>query len=903
MNVTELLAELSQRNVKLSVDSGQLNIRAPKGVLTKELRDSLTESKAEILAFLQAANASTTPQLVPIERTDTLSLSLTQERLWQLEKLLSDNSSHNLPVAFRINGNLDVAVLEKAIAQMVRRHEVLRASFIEKDGESVSVIASDLDWHLPVIDLQDLPPAEREEKAKAIAQAAAKHQFKLSEAPIWFAKLVCLAPDECVLILVMHHIVSDGWSLSVFLKEVGAIYEALLAGKSSPLPALPVQYVDFAAWQRRSLTDEFLSPQLDRWQELLEGDLVPLQLPTDRPQSASQSYKGGHYEFNFPADLTQDIKAFTSKEGITLYILLLAGYQALLHLYTGQEDLIVSSPIAGRNQPEIEGAIGYFNNILPMRAKIAANMTFKELLQQIGKYTSVAYANQDVPFQRLATLPNMMRTPLSRGLLALQPPPGEALKLSGLAVSPLHIYRETIDFDLPLFLEDRGENIGGTAYYKIDLFDSSTVAQLVADYQDLLAKVVANPDVEISSLPKYGSDRDFSGSQEAEKPEFVAPRDEIEIKLATIWEKTLKVQPIGIKDHFFNNLGGSSILAVSLFAQIEKVFQRNLPLAALIQAPTIEQLANVLRQDGTSNSWSSLVPIQPLGSKPAIFFIHAKGGNILTYVDIARYLGSDQPVYGLQALGIDGKGKFHNSLEEMASHYLQEILSLQPHGPYFLGGLSGGGVIAFEIGQRLLKKGEKVAFLGLFDTYSPEYGRERAVADRKYRASHAKDVSMALSNIRRYRKFTQSLKRVFSVLQELIQLKGEARATFLSLKVERFKDNLGRQLDLLSYKLNPRRDAPLPYPLREAAINRVVVSSVRNYVSQPYTGKITLFRADATIYMSEDGPDSDDVGWNQFATGGLEIHKVPGDHNTVLAEPHVRTLAPILIRCLEEAQG
>jgi thioesterase domain-containing protein/NRPS condensation-like uncharacterized protein/acyl carrier protein len=903
MNVTELLAELSQRNVKLSVDSGQLNIRAPKGVLTKELRESLTESKAEILAFLQKANASTTPQLLPIERTDPLPLSLTQKRLWDLDRLLSDNSCHNLPIAFRIKGNLDQKVMADAIAQIVRRHEVLRTVFIEKDGEPIPVISSDLDWQLPIIDLQEIPLETRESQAEKIAQEAAQHQFNLSKAPLWDAKLICLAPDDHAFVLSMHHIVSDGGSLSVFLRELSVIYDAFCGGKTSPLPELPIQYVDFAAWQKRSLTDEFLNPQLDCWQQLLDGDLVPLQLPTDRPQSASQSYQGSHNSFTFPRDLSQEIKAFATKEGITLYVLLLAGWQTLLHLYTGQEDLIICSPIAGRNQPETEGAIGYFNNILPMRTKIAGDPTFRELLGQIRQFTNTAYANQDVPFQKLATLPNVMRTPLSRGLLALQPPPSEALKLSELTVSPLHIYRGTIDFDLPLFMEDLGEKLSGVLYYKTDLFDASTISEIVTNFQDLMANLVANPEQKLSALPRWRSDRTPLNFTEAEKPVFVAPRDEIELNLAKIWEKTLNIKPIGIKDNFFNNLGGSSLIAVSLFAQIQKAFQKNLPLAVLIQAPTIEQLAGILRQEGLSNSWSSLVPIQPLGSKPPIFFIHAKGGNILTYVDIVRYLGSDQPVYGLQAQGIDGRGSFHNSIAEMASHYLNEILTLQPEGPYFLGGLSGGGVIAFEMAQRLVRQGHKVAFLGLFDTYNPEYGRMRAIADTKYRQTQPKNVNRTLHRSIWYRHQVQNLKRLFRVLKHLLQLKGQERISVFRDKIQHFQIKVENQLDMLSYKLNPHRDAPLPYSMREAVINKAIVSSVRTYVPQPYPGKITLFRANATIYLSEDGSDNDEVGWTKVAGGGLEIYKVPGEHNTLLAEPHVRTLAPILIQCLDEAEA
>lgn len=901
MKPTELLVELSQRGVKLWVEDDQLCIKAPKGVLTGELRDSLVEHKPEILALLQKSlNANTSNQtILPISREADLPLSLAQQRLWSLDRLVPDTSIYNVPLAFRLTGVLDVAAMEKSVGEIARRHEILRTTFPGVDGKPLQKISRATTFHLPVIDLQNLPQNQREVEARKMASQEAQQPFNLAEGPLWRVKLLRLAEDEHWLLVTLHHIVADGWSLTLFLRELSAHY------KASPLPELPIQYADFASWDRQWLQGEAIASQLNYWQQHLGDSIPPLHLPANLPASTIQTYQGAIQRRVLSKNLTDDLKSLSQREGVSLFVTLLMAFKTLLNRYTGQEDIVVTSPVLGRNQSEIENLIGYFNNILPLRTDLSGNPNFQDLLRRGSQVTTAAYEHQDLPFQELAEL---VRTPLNRAIFGLQKAPNQALDLPGINATRLDIHRGMVDFDLSLFVEENGEILTVVMEYKTDLFDSTTISQMLDNYQNLLESFVANPQQHISSIPRLKATQterliDENGVSascyQAQKPTFVAPRNGLEIQVAKIWEKVLDIQPIGIRDNFFCDLGGTSLLAVKLFAEIEKAFNKNLPLSTLLQAPTVEQFANLISQEGWSGSWSSLVPIQTGGSKPPLFCIHAVGGNVLTYVALARHLGTDQPVYGIQAQGIDGKGSFQTSLEEMAANYIKAIRTVQPEGPYYLGGLSGGGIIAFEMSQQLVAQGEKVALLALFDSYNPDYLRARFIADDKYRRENFSITRSILERMDWYWHLQNQLKRGLRVLGHFSQLETQEKLSYLLEKANKFQDKTLQKLELIVYKLDPRPGRPLPYLMREAAITNTYMKVLLDYRPKVYPGKVTLFRASQGIFMSSEGGDNDELGWDKVAAGGLEIHKVPGDHASLVAEPHVRVLASKLRNCME----
>ncbi|RMF36691.1 MAG: non-ribosomal peptide synthetase, partial [Chloroflexi bacterium] len=355
---------------------------------------------------------------------NALPLSFAQQRLWFLDQLAPNTPLYNIPDAIRLRGPLDVAVLERSLNEIVRRHESLRTTFRATDGKPVQVIAPTLKLPLPLVDLSGLPKAAREAEVQRLATEEAQRPFDLSRGPLLRVTLLRLGDEEHVALLTMHHIISDGWSMRVLVQELAALYDAFSHGRPSPLPDLPIQYADFALWQREWLQGEVLEEQLAYWKQQLSGSPPVLELPTDRPRPPVQSFRGAHRPFMLPRPLSQAIKALCRREGVTPFMLLLAAFQTLLHRYTGQDDISVGTPIANRNRAEIEGLIGYFANTLVLRTDLSGDPPFRELLKRVREVALGAYAHQDLPFEMLvdALQPerDLSHTPLFQVMFVLQ---------------------------------------------------------------------------------------------------------------------------------------------------------------------------------------------------------------------------------------------------------------------------------------------------------------------------------------------------------------------------------------------------------------------------------------------------------------------------------------------------
>ncbi|RMF30995.1 MAG: non-ribosomal peptide synthetase, partial [Chloroflexi bacterium] len=401
------------------------------------------------------------PPIEPVPRDGDLPLSFAQQRLWFLDQLEPGNLLYNLPLAVRLSGRLDVEALERSLSEIVRRHEVLRTTFASVGGKPRQVIAPPKPLPLPLVDLTGLPEARREAEVQRLAQEEARRPFDLAHGPLLRVQLLKLDDEEHVVLVTMHHIVSDGWSMGVFVREIAALYAAFAAGEPSPLPELPIQYADFAAWQRKWLQGETLEKQLAYWKEQLSGSPPVLELPTDRPRPSVQTSRGASFAFALPQDLSQAIQALSQEEGVTLFMTLLAAFQTLLYRYTGQEDICVGTPIANRNRPEIEGLIGFFVNTLVLRTDLSGNPRFTELLKRVREVALGAYAHQDLPFEMLveALQPqrDMSHSPLFQVMFVLQNVPLEALELPDLTLRPVDVDRGTATFDLTLSMAEGPE--------------------------------------------------------------------------------------------------------------------------------------------------------------------------------------------------------------------------------------------------------------------------------------------------------------------------------------------------------------------------------------------------------------------------------------------------------------
>ncbi|MEH2215454.1 amino acid adenylation domain-containing protein [Nostoc sp.] len=454
---------------------------------------------------MRSGQNSATMLINQVKREGELPLSFAQQRLWFLNQMEPDNPFYNISRAVLLKGLLNVAALEQSINEIVRRHEVLRTSFTDVDGRAVQQIASALNIKLPIIDLGKLSPEEQEVEVRQLASSQARQAFNLTEDALLRTSLLRLDEEEYVLVFTIHHIVADGWSAGVIVREVAALYESFSSGKPSSLPDLTIQYADFAIWQRQWLQTEVQLSQMAYWKQQLGGKLPVLQLPTDRPRPAIQTFKGRKQSWQISKVMTEALKSLSRREAVTLFMTLLAAFKTLLYRYTNQADILIGSPIANRNRSEIEPLIGFFVNTLVLRTDLSANPSFKELLRRVREVTLDAYAHQDLPFEQLVEElqpeRNLSHTPLFQVMLILQNAPMEVLKLPGAILSPMEVETETAMFDITLFLTETEQGLTGVFEYNSDLFDAPTISRMQGHFQVLLEGIVANPDRHLSDLP------------------------------------------------------------------------------------------------------------------------------------------------------------------------------------------------------------------------------------------------------------------------------------------------------------------------------------------------------------------------------------------------------------------
>jgi amino acid adenylation domain-containing protein len=446
--------------------------------------------------------------IVPRKRGDATPLSFAQQRLWFIDQLEPNNSFYNVPAAVRLSGELDVHALERTVTEIVRRHEVLRTTFASVNGEPVQVIAEPSPVELTIVDLQDVAAEERETTARRLAVEEAQRPFDLSRGPLWRSTLLRLSEREHALLMTMHHIVSDGWSMGVLIREMATLYEAYSRGEESPLPDLSVQYADFAAWQREWLQGEVLEHQLGYWREQLSGAPAVLELPMDHPRPAVQTFRGASQPVTLSAELTDNLKQLSQREGVTVFMTLFAAFQILLSRYSGQRDICVGTPVANRNRLETEALIGFFVNTLVLRSNLCDDLTFRELLQQVREVTLSAYTHQDVPFEKLVEElqpeRSLSHSPLFQVMFGLMNAPQAEFELRGLTFSAVEGEAQTAKFDLNMSLTEFGPVVTGALEYNRDLFDPATVKRMVEHFERVLSAVITDPEQRIGGLNLIG---------------------------------------------------------------------------------------------------------------------------------------------------------------------------------------------------------------------------------------------------------------------------------------------------------------------------------------------------------------------------------------------------------------
>lgn len=571
----------------------------------------------------------------PASRESAVPLSSGQQRLWFLDQLDPGSAAYNISRALRLRGDLRPDILEQCIREIVRRHEVLRTVIVSEKGAPVQRINPSAGFNLGMLDLSGLPDRQRDTEARNYAKQEAYRPFDLAAGPLLRAVLVRLHSDEHMLILTVHHIVSDAWSIGILCRELSLLYEAFLNGKPSPLPELSFQYADYAVWQLRWLEGGKCKAELEFWRDQL-SDITPLILPADRPRPAVPSFNGARHTFQLSGGLTNALRDLGRKERVTMFMTLLTAFQVLLHRYTGQDDIVVGIPVANRNQSETEGLIGFFVNTLVLRIDASGDPVFRDLLKTSRKRLLDAYSHQDLPFEKLVEFLQPQREPGRNPLFqvgfAMQNVPFSDLRLPGLTIERTEIDDAKTKFDLEVYLAENAEGVRCSFVYSTDLFNADTIQRMAAHYQMVLEELVADPDMRLSGTLK-GNETPRSGQAR---------------QLAELWAEMLGRKSIGIHGDFFES-GGDSLSASRCLLRMKSMLGISVPHEAFYQNPTVHGVISSLETIAPASAgikaaaltdpvaageiplavcqeeiWSTqqLHPALPLFNEPFTIFIH-----------------------------------------------------------------------------------------------------------------------------------------------------------------------------------------------------------------------------------------------------------------------------------------
>ncbi len=556
-------------------------------------------------------------------------LSFSQERIWALDRIgRSGDASGNIPFAMRINGNLDMPALEKSLNEIIRRHEVFRTSCKTVDETPRQSILPQSRFMISLEDLRELPESEKKVSMSRLVAEQAALPFDLSKAPLLRAKLLRVLDDEHIFLLTTHVYVFDGWSTSVFFNEISECYQAYSKNENPRLPDLAMQYADFAKWHRDWLSGEVLEKQTSFWMQRLAGAGTLVNLPLDHPLPAISGNKTSIIQFAVPDFLVKSFRKLTEQEGATLFMTLLAVFQTLLHRYANQDDIITGAIVSNRKLEETENMIGSFSNNILIRSDFSGDPNFAELIGRMRKTAGQAYSNQDVPFEELQEKldPALRRQPLFRVMFLLHQHPGKpGLALPGLKVEKIESSNGCSKYDLNLVMTDAQGNLSGSLEYNEDIFEASTIMEMISRFLKILKKVTNNPKIPVSALPDFTKSGsavpDAEPLQKFSHAKYRSPGTSTEYAISEIWRKLLGLERVGIDDNFFH-IGGHSLLVTRVISRLRKTFEIEMPIRELFELPTVAGMAKLTeaaRQAGEKSEYSDIEPISGDGEIPLSF--------------------------------------------------------------------------------------------------------------------------------------------------------------------------------------------------------------------------------------------------------------------------------------------
>ena len=805
-----------------------------------------------------------------------------QQSTWVENPTHSDSALYNLPLNLRIQGPLNHEALDKTLTEIVRRHEILRSSFLLAEGQLVQKICAPVPLRTTVVDLGKTEVGKRLQQAVEIVKEETLKPFDLSSSPILRGKLLRLSDDDHILALASHHLVFDDWSIGIFGREFSTLYQAFAAGEPSRLPELTFNYSDFLRWQDDFLQGQALQSRLSFWRERLRGATDFHHLETDYTRPATRSHRGSWQSESLSPELSGALRTLSQREGASIFMTLVTAFQALLHRYSGDGDIGLGICAANRGHLGVENLIGRFANDLVLRTDLSDNPTFRKLLSRVRRAALESYAYQDLPFgtlvQDLAPVRDPSRNSLFQVMFILQDAPKNEWNVPGFMVDWFHVELGTARYDLNVWLKAK-ERIEIGFEYNADLFTPCSMQRMLEGYRTTLENFVANSDTPVANLPlARKAEEGIELKSLASTVEFVGPRDPLEVQLVELWEHAFEVKPFGIRDNLFE-LGGGSLLAARLCRRIEKSLGTKLSLATFFEVPTVEQLAAALRSSQPSERTVRVVPLQERGSRPPFFCPCINIGAGPIFLPLTKHLGSDQPFLGLvPEETLMSQLPTPYTMEDIAHHLIVAIRHRQPRGPYFLGGFCGDGVLAFETARQLRAQGEDVVLLALFEAQTPDRYQEFQA-----KRTQVRSIFGRLS----FHQLGRHLARLWQ--SDMEKLPGYVRT-----RMRELIQDLNKIIWQVSLDWNLRTNHG-----RLSDARQMLFVAEKSYRPRPYGGNVAVFRCDAyraTIYNDRDG------GWREFVKGSLEVHEIPGDHLGILNEPNVQSLAGKLTGCLGKAQ-
>lgn len=756
-----------------------------------------------------------------IKRGDQLTLSSAQQRLWFIHALDPSNATYNVSQCYRLRGPLDAGALRAALEDVVDRHETLRSTFpVIRRVPHVSVEPGVFSG-LSVIEFPTERSRDREAEAMEIIENEANAPFDLSLGPLFRATLLTLNPTDHFLLFVLHHIVCDEWSLRNLYQEIGEAYRAHSIGTEPDLPKLPMQYSDFALWQREQLSSGANEESRCYWQTALKGVSENFTIPYDGVAQTERQPGMHRHSWLISPDLVEDLGRLGQEVGATPFMTMLAAFLIVLRGWVGSEDIVVGTPTADRRHAEFENLIGFFANTLILRVTATGDPSFREFLRQVRNRVLEGIDHQDLPFDQVVETLNPARRNMGNPFFKVMFTHRNAIPLKfaapGLRITQIELHRQQPKSDLWLAVKDGEDGRWATLVSDTRLYDQSTIESVAEDLNRVLRQVVSAGDTRLSALcaelagpvrrKRFATSQSPDVDVRAQSLTAEPPHELNEIeaqarRMLDIWRRVLRTQNVSAEDDFFA-LGGHSMLVLELFAEIDREFGVSLPLSVLFEAPTMSALVRRIQETPDPAVVKLVVPMQPLGEKTPVFAVPSGGSSVLMYRSLVRCLGTDRPFYGLEHPGMNGGNTLEN-FYDVASRYMQEIRLIHPDRPCILIGNCSGALAAFELARLLVSEGRSVQ--QVFLTHPPNVGEQSTRSKTWWRWQRLKENLLAVG-----------------------ELRGVERLNFL-------RNRLRLIWELVDSCFSKQPDLPLS----QERVYEASRSAVRNYSARPFTGEVTI---------------------------------------------------------------